>query len=256
MITVLPQITNPVPINENIESGIGNLSIQNPDGGITWANTAINTCSENGGQVMWLNCYVYGSTGQTDNISLPINLDLTNIAAPVLKFDLAYSPYIDAGGVFADSLKVLISDDCGSTYHTLYYSGGEAMSTNINGINGGLYEYNSFAPDNCNEWRTICLPLNNYTGKVVTILMQGINGYGNNIYIDNILLNNEPLLLPNITGNEAACAGQTETYTAPAGGSSYTWTISNGTILTGQGTNTITVAWSNGTGSVSVNITP
>lgn len=256
MITVLPQTTNPIPINENIESGIGSLNIQNPDGDITWATTPINTCGANGSQVLWLNCYIYGSGGQTDNVSLPINLDLTSITAPVFKFDLAYSPYIDSGGTYTDSLKILISDNCGSTYQTLFYSGGETMSTNTNGTNGGLYEYDPFVPDNCDEWRSICLPLDGYAGGVCTLQIQGINGYGNNIYIDNIRLNDEPLLLPTIAGDASVCTAQIENYAAPAGGSSYTWTISNGTITAGQGTNNITVLWNSGIGNVSVVITP
>lgn len=256
MITILPQITNPVPIAENIETSIGNLDLQNPDADITWASVSINTCPANGNQALWLNCYAYSSGGQTDNIALPINLDLTNSTAPVLTFDLAYSPYYD-GNVWTDSLRVLISDDCGSTFQTLYYSGGEAMSTNTNGNNGGLYQYESFAPDNCNEWRKICLPLADYAGNVCTVLIQGINGYGNNMYVDNIELDNKPLLLPNIVGDNAVCTAQTETYTAPAGGTTYTWTVSNGTILSGQGTNSITVSWSSGAiGAVGVSIVP
>ncbi|OWY24839.1 hypothetical protein C7N43_27915 [Sphingobacteriales bacterium UPWRP_1] len=59
---------------------------------------------------------------------------------------------------------------------------------------------------------------------------------------------------PVISGNNMACANQTYTYSTPAiTGSTYNWTVTGGTIISGQGTNTITVQWNNGTaGTVQV----
>lgn len=56
-----------------------------------------------------------------------------------------------------------------------------------------------------------------------------------------------------IIGDSEVCAGSSATYSVPAGGSNYNWTVTGGTIATGQGTSSITVNWS-GSGSVSVNI--
>jgi hypothetical protein len=63
---------------------------------------------------------------------------------------------------------------------------------------------------------------------------------------------------PVITGEQTACVGQTYQYAVPAvPGAVYTWSISaEGTIVSGQGTDTITVIWNGvNTGSVSVQIT-
>lgn len=59
---------------------------------------------------------------------------------------------------------------------------------------------------------------------------------------------------PVISGNNAACLGSNSAYTVAAGpNNTYNWTVSNGTIVSGQGTNTITVNWSGiGLGSVQV----
>ncbi len=59
---------------------------------------------------------------------------------------------------------------------------------------------------------------------------------------------------PTVTGNSAVCEDGTNTYSVPLlQGASYQWEVVGGTILTGQGTNTITVKWNNGTaGSVKV----
>jgi len=62
---------------------------------------------------------------------------------------------------------------------------------------------------------------------------------------------------PTITGNTSVCAGATGVTYSTGTYSSYNWTVTNGTITAGQGTNTITVTWSNtpGTGNVAVAIT-
>ncbi|MCH6234335.1 S8 family serine peptidase [Cognataquiflexum rubidum] len=56
-----------------------------------------------------------------------------------------------------------------------------------------------------------------------------------------------------ITGDAEVCAGSSATYSVPAGASNYNWSVSGGTIATGQGTNSISVNWT-GSGSVSVNV--
>lgn len=58
-----------------------------------------------------------------------------------------------------------------------------------------------------------------------------------------------------ISGNIIACRQQGQTYSVPmVAGTTYNWTVSpNGTITSGQGTNTITVTWNTiGTGTVDV----
>ena len=59
---------------------------------------------------------------------------------------------------------------------------------------------------------------------------------------------------PVITGNTTACSNGATIYTVPAVlGATYLWTVSGGTILTGQGTNSIQVQWNdNTTGTVNI----
>lgn len=59
---------------------------------------------------------------------------------------------------------------------------------------------------------------------------------------------------PIITGNNTVCSAGAQTYTVAAlAGSTYIWTVSGGTIISGEGTHTITVQWANGvTGTVNV----
>lgn len=64
-------------------------------------------------------------------------------------------------------------------------------------------------------------------------------------------------LAPAITGSSDSCLGDTQSYTATFyTGATYTWSITGGTILSGQGTNSVTVQWTGGvTGNLSVQAT-
>ncbi len=63
--------------------------------------------------------------------------------------------------------------------------------------------------------------------------------------------------LPSISGDNDICSSSVTTYSTTSIGTNYFWTVIGGTITSGQGTNTITVQWLNGTnGSVAVAVTP
>ena len=185
MVRVLNPIINNLPVVNDFSGGLGNLTVLNPDGGITWSPVNITSCNQDGDTAYFVENYIYSSYGQ-DEILLPVNLDLTQIAHPTLHFRVAYAPYYD-GGFFIDSLKVLISADCGSSFQTIFRSGGEALSTTTSGIGpNNLYEYDPFSPQNCEEWRDVTLNLDDYVGKYVTIKFLNQSGYGNNMYLDDI----------------------------------------------------------------------
>ncbi|HNL07924.1 MAG TPA: hypothetical protein PKH93_10150, partial [Chitinophagales bacterium] len=59
---------------------------------------------------------------------------------------------------------------------------------------------------------------------------------------------------PMISGNTASCNNSVQTYSVTAvAGSTYVWSVVGGVIVSGQGTNQISVQWNNGTvGTVSV----
>ena len=72
-----------------------------------------------------------------------------------------------------------------------------------------------------------------------------------------VVVNVNPVPTPIVTGPSPVCvsiAGNTVTYsTANIPGNTYIWTVTGGTIVTGQGTNSITVTWTTaGPGTVNV----
>jgi PKD repeat protein/photosystem II stability/assembly factor-like uncharacterized protein len=187
MVRVFDLIKNNLPIVNNFSGGLGGFTIINPDNGITWEPVNITTCEQNNDTAYFVNNFEYSGYG-IDEIQLPVNLDLTHLEQPILNFRVAYAPYYD-GGFFIDSLKVLVSDDCGSSFQTIFRSGGEALSTTLSG-NGpnNLYEYEVFSPQNCEEWRSIALDLSAFAGKYITVKFLNQSGYGNNLYLDDIVL--------------------------------------------------------------------
>jgi hypothetical protein len=56
-----------------------------------------------------------------------------------------------------------------------------------------------------------------------------------------------------IIGDAEVCSGTSATYSVAAGASNYNWSVTGGTILSGQGTNSISVNWTT-SGTVSVNV--
>jgi len=71
---------------------------------------------------------------------------------------------------------------------------------------------------------------------------------------DNMILKINPNPVPTITGPNKTCLNSTETYTTEAGMTGYTWGVNDGTILSGNGTNTVQVKWT-GTAAPSINVT-
>ena len=103
-------------------------------------------------------------------------LDLSNVVPDMCYFDVAYAPY---GGQYSDTLAVLVSTDCGSTWTELYVQGGTALSTAP-----GQSTY--FIPT-ASQWRTDFVDLSSYAGEPELIIaFQNRGHFGNVIYVDNI----------------------------------------------------------------------
>ena len=218
MIEALQPIINEIPPVIDF-STTDHFTVVNPDNGITWAPTSIDVCNPDGDIAYYVNNYDYSSYG-VDDLLLPVNLDLTQVIEPTLHFNVAYAPYYD-GNAFIDSLKVLVSNDCGTSSDILFRSGGEELSTTSDGEGpNNLYEYDRFSPQNCEEWRPVTLDLSAYVGQYITLRFVNQSGYGNNMYLDNIWIESIPLstdgntqamtidLKPNPTAGYTIVSGQ------------------------------------------------
>jgi PKD repeat protein len=82
----------------------------------------------------------------------------------------------------------------------------------------------------------------------------GVNDCGSGIPSDALQILVNPAPAPAISGLSLVCDNESEDYsTDDNAGSSYEWTVTGGTIISGAGTHLVTILWGNpGTGSVSV----
>ncbi len=151
-----------------------NWQLSNPDNATTWERVSIG-----GNGMLKYDCFNYDAEGQVDEFIMPAFSVPTNAAS--LKFQVANRQY-DA--TYSDSLVVLISTDCQNTWTEVYRKGGPGLATIA--ANTGDYLTPVAA-----DFRQECVNLNDMAFATLYVKFKGYNGYGNNIYLDNIELINE-----------------------------------------------------------------
>ncbi|MBO4654581.1 MAG: T9SS type A sorting domain-containing protein [Bacteroidales bacterium] len=114
-------------------------------------------------------------------------LNFSTNANPALLFDVAYSRYYSNGApIYSDSMRVMVSDDCGATWDIVYDKQGADLETYVQSSG----EFTSPT----NRYRHEVIDLTEYTGaENVIIKFVFMSGYGNNIFIDNIDICDSPL---------------------------------------------------------------
>ena len=173
-------VASQLPLAEDFQSGIfppANWLLTTAGGTFTWepANGIVGSSGATTDAV-FVNNFDYNNVGAEDGI-LTQEFDLTNATSPILRFDVAHAMY-DA--TFNDGLRIDLSFDCGDNYiPSGYLKMAMALST-------AAATTASFSPANSGEWRRDDLDLTPWTGQVIQVKFVNINGYGNNIYLDNI----------------------------------------------------------------------
>jgi PKD repeat protein len=174
----------PLPFTEDFE-GSTSFTVDNPDNGITWSLYSIGGTSP-GSTAAGIDFFNYNATGERDGLISPL-LDFSNYTSVDLDFDYAYARYSSS---YRDSMAIFVSTDCGATYSRV------ASYTSDAGSNFATVsdQTSQFSPSVSSEWcgNTLIpscpsIDLSAYAGQSeVIIKWEAINGYGNNLYIDNI----------------------------------------------------------------------
>lgn len=132
-----------------------------------------------------------------------LNLTQTGAAAPTLRFDVAYRPFAStAGGAVTDndSLSVEVADAC-----TGLVLGRPYAKSALTNLPTGT-SLPTFIPAAAADWRQETVNLTPYRGHSVVIRFIGRNQYGNNLFLDNVQVNDGVLSLTsaaNAVGFEA-----------------------------------------------------
>lgn len=147
----------------------------NPDNGRSWGFANIVGADGQLSNVLRFKNYFYQGYEQIDAV-ITNAYDLRTYKNARLSFDIAYAPHNAT-----DTFMVFVSTDCGNTYPTqilkLY---GTSLQTHSK-------QFNEFIPTE-NDWKNIMIPLNSYIGNYVSFKIVNWNMSGNNLYIDNVLV--------------------------------------------------------------------
>ncbi len=230
-----------LPLTEGFEGATdppsGWKNIDKGTAGYLWTKTSVAGGFGTSANSMFFDNYSWNVPGEKDELQVE-RLDFSGFTSLTLTFDVAYQVYSG----YSDSLVVLISTDCGTNFTRVYNKGGSTLSTAGSATA-------DFVPTAA-QWRTETVNLNAYVGQAnVIVEFQNVNGFGNNLYIDNINMNGTPATQAAIAialsaGTNPQCAGASVTFTAfPTNGGTtpvYQWKI-NGT---NTGTNSTTFSTS------------
>ena len=123
----------------------------------------------------------YASSGTTGELYAPM-MNFSNDPSPSLKFDVAHRRYQSSN----DKLQVKVSTDCGSTWTTVWQKQGADLAT----VTSGSGEFNATS----SQYRTEKVDLSAY-GNNANVIIKFVftSDYGNNVFVDNIQISNEPL---------------------------------------------------------------
>lgn len=173
--------------SQDFENGSLNtmgFTAENPDNDITWNVATVNS-SQNGTKALRMNFYNYSQTGQRDGLITPA-IDLSQNADALLSFQHAYR---SRNASRRDSLIIYASTDSGKTFPHIVAAMGSFSTNPIQGssftpANDAEWCFSTLAGSPCNE-----IDLSDFDGeKNVVLKFEAYNGFGNNLYIDNIAI--------------------------------------------------------------------
>ncbi|MEQ8471591.1 MAG: T9SS type A sorting domain-containing protein [Marinoscillum sp.] len=168
------------PVSNLIKTSVGfetnsSFKVENKDNGLTFERT--NTVSTKGSFSIFVDFFNYESIGQEDYLILN-SIDNTFSTTYELTFDYAYTYYNQE---YSDGLALVYKGDCDTEWTTLWSASGPGLATTSP-------QTGSFKPV-ASQWknRTISFEVPDNL-SVYELAFKSINGYGNNLYIDNIAL--------------------------------------------------------------------
>jgi PKD repeat protein/photosystem II stability/assembly factor-like uncharacterized protein len=188
-----------LPFSDDFTNGFEfeNWTIENPDGGRTWEIAEID-----GNKVAKLSFFEYNAApGDQDELISPV-LDFNGFENVYIHFRHAYAKRIPQ---WTDSLSIYVSPNCGSSWVKVLALGddGEGSFATV------APTEDEFIPTSNSEWcegsySTGCntVDISQFAGfDKIKVKFVSENNNGNNLYIDDIVINNSTDIEPNIAAN-------------------------------------------------------
>lgn len=150
--------------------------LHNPDAGVTFVKLTGVSAFGSSGNSARISQFTYRAYDQRDELITPA-LNLGGSVHPMVYFSLAYTQHSD---LYSDTLEVYASDDCGATWNQVFRVGGADLTSNSGP------QTSTFTPG-ATDWIIGNADLSAYAGKTnVRVKFESVNGYGNNLYLDDI----------------------------------------------------------------------
>lgn len=154
--------------------------IVNPDNGTTWQRVTGTSKTANGSaKIDNLN---NTAVGQKDDLRMPTLFITPTVDTAYLSFQVAAAAYTSTGATNNnwDTLEVLVSTDCGTTYASVYKKWGSSLVTR------SAATTTAFVPA-ASEWRKDSVDLSSYIGTPnLLVTFRNTSGNENNIYLDDV----------------------------------------------------------------------
>lgn len=163
--------------------------------------------------------FSYLNRTQRDHLITPFISIPSTATNPTLEFDVYYrvidwqstannnNPYL-----YADTLAVYVSSDCGTTWQRIFYQGGTDLADTAAIVQTGAYGPQAVPPTGPNTaWSHKVVPLpSSYIGQKILIRFENITEMGNTLYLDSIQVRNGAT-----TGSFSASLSQPEVSVGP-----------------------------------------
>jgi len=230
-----------LPYMEDFETSTADqYEIENPDNNTSWALTTV-AGNAPGNTAMWVDNFNYNAVNERDGLITP-PIDLTTYISADLDFEYAYRRFSSSN---QDSLAVFISTNCGANWTRLasYDENGSGNFATGSDLNTAFTP--AVAADWCGDVSNPACPtisLDAYVGNTVKIKFENINGWGNNMYLDNINITGMQPVAPVADFNASSttvCPNQTVTFSDISTNTptSWTWSFNPSTVNFVNGTN-------------------
>jgi predicted esterase len=133
---------------------------------------------------------VFYTIGNTESIISPA-IDADGVSELKISYDIAYNyhkftpPYFTTETVFADTLEVMISTDCGETYSSIFKAGGADLATTTEPITNPISIPASFMNPASDDWRRDSMLITDLNTDHILVKFDYTSALGGSINIDN-----------------------------------------------------------------------
>lgn len=143
-----------------------------------------NNVGKSGNSCLYINFFEYDTPGSIDEFVLPI-LNLKNFENSKLEFYNAYARYDSSD---SDTLEVLVSNDCGENFKSVFKRQGALLASEGNTTS-------AFIPSAPDKWKLRTVNLSEYDGEEQLIVkFRAINSHEQNLYIDDIAVSGDNIV--------------------------------------------------------------